>query len=436
MTAPGIIIAAPHSGAGKTSLTTGLIAALTARGMRVQPFKCGPDYIDPGFHTAAAKVPSYNLDAFAMASLELAAVHALAMPHDLLICEGVMGLFDAGPARGKSGAGSTADIAAETGWPVILVMDVRRMAQTAGAIAAGCAAFRDDVKIAGVILNRMSSDRHANLVREGVARTGIAVFGGITEGALPELPSRHLGLVQADERRELAGLIVQLSQAVATHVDLDAVLSAAGTGRLAEAKPLSMKPPGQRIALAQDAAFSFIYPHLIAAWRNAGATILPFSPLADEAPNDSADALWLPGGYPELHAGTLAEANNFRHSVQRFSKTRPVHGECGGYMALGESLIDADGTAHRMLGLLSLETSMAMRRLHLGYRRATLATPTAGHDKGRRLIGHEFHYATINSHSDAPLATITDASSTLLTETGSQRGNVTGSFFHMIATDD
>lgn len=436
MTAPGIIIAAPHSGAGKTSVTTGLIAALTARGVRIQPFKCGPDYIDPGFHAAAAKTPSYNLDAFAMGSPELAAVHALAHPHDLVICEGVMGLFDAGPAKGKSGAGATADIAAQTGWPVVLVIDVRRMAQTAGAIAAGCAAFRDDVNIAGVILNRVSGDRHASLAREGVARTGLAVLGGIPEGALPELPSRHLGLVQADEKRDLAGLIVQLSQAVATHIDLDAVLSAAGTGRLAKAKPLSVMPPGQRVALAQDAAFSFIYPHLIAAWRNAGATILPFSPLADEAPDNSADALWLPGGYPELHAGTLAEANNFRNSVQQFAKTRPVHGECGGYMALGESLIDANGTAHRMLGLLGLETSMAKRRLNLGYRRATLVTPAAGHETGQRLIGHEFHYATIVSHSDAPLATITDASGTVLTETGSQRGKVTGSFFHMIATDD
>ncbi|MFN4102397.1 MAG: cobyrinic acid a,c-diamide synthase, partial [Pararhodobacter sp.] len=172
--------------------------------------------------------------------------------------------------------------------------------------------------------------------------------------------------------------------------------------------PPPLPPPGARIALARDAAFSFVYPHVTAAWRRAGATILPFSPLLDEAPDDSADCCWLPGGYPELHAPRLAAAHGFRAAMLRFADTRPVHGECGGYMALGAGLVDAAGERHQMLGLLGLETSYARRRMHLGYRRADPVAPLPGLGL-RPLRGHEFHYASIEAQPDAPLARVTDA---------------------------
>ena len=199
-----------------------------------------------------------------------------------------------------------------------------------------------------------------------------------------------------------------------------------------------MRPPGARVALARDDAFSFIYPHLIEAWRAAGATILPFSPLADEVPDISADVCWLPGGYPELHAGRLAAAGRFRAQLRWFAQTRPVHGECGGYMAMGAGLVDADGQVHEMAGLFGLATSFEKRRMHLGYRVAHLEAGIPGVAAGTRLRGHEFHYATVIEEPDAPLARIVDANGAVVPETGSCAdfaggGRATGTFFHTIA---
>jgi cobyrinic acid a,c-diamide synthase len=432
---PGLIIAATHSGAGKTSVTMGVIAALRRKGLAVQPFKCGPDYIDPGFLAAAAGRPCFNLDAFAMDLGEMAGVAALAAPHDIAIAEGVMGLFDAGPARGKSGAGATADTAAATGWPVLLVIDAPKMAQTAGAIALGCASFRPDVRIAGVILNRVSSARHRDLAASGLAEAGIPLFGALPSRPTGEMPSRHLGLVQAEETTALPALIQELAASIGANVDLDRLVAAARTSRLPAPELLRLRPPGGRIALARDEAFSFLYPHLIESWRAGGATLLPFSPLADEAPDASADVAWLPGGYPELHAGRLASASRFRAGMASFVRTRPVHGECGGYMTLGAGLNTSDGARHAMLGLLGLETSFVTKRIYLGYRRARLLSPMPGFAVGARLMGHEFHYAGVAAQPDEPLAVIRDAAGAVMAETGSRRGHVTGSFFHLIAHD-
>lgn len=432
---PGLIIAATHSSAGKTSTTTGLIAALRRQGHDVQPFKCGPDYIDPGFLSAAAGRPCFNLDGFAMNSAELAGTIALAGSHDLSIAEGVMGLFDAGPAMGKTGAGSTADVAAATGWPVILVIDAAKMAQTAGAIALGCATFRPDVRIAGVILNRVASDRHRALAEIGLAQAGIPLFGSLPARKDGHLPSRHLGLVQSDEMPNLSAIIDGLADSIIKDVDLDALTSAARYSILPKQKPLQLTPPGGRIALARDDAFSFVYPHMIASWRAAGATILPFSPLADEAPDSTADMVWLPGGYPELHAPRLASAANFHGGMRAFARTKPIHGECGGYMTLGAGITTSDGARHAMLGLLGLETSFTPKRMRLGYRRATLLAPMPGLAAGTRLTGHEFHYAGMIHQPDEPLAVICDATGAIMPETGSRRGHVTGSFFHLITTD-
>ena len=428
---PGLVISAPASGTGKTTLTLGLLAALRARGRAVQPFKCGPDYIDPAFHAAAAGRASFNLDAWAMTPGALA--HLAARQADLIVAEGAMGLFDGVAAPGEAGTGASADIAALMGWPVVLVLDVSGQAQSAAAVALGFARMRPGVRLAGVVLNKVASARHEALVRAGFAEAGIEVLGALPRAAGIALPERHLGLVQAEETEGLAALLAEAGRIVAAHCDLDRIEALAAAGAPPAPAPPRAAPPAGRIALARDAAFSFLYPHLIEAWRAGGATLLPFSPLADEAPDPSADLVWLPGGYPELHAGRLAAAGRFRAAMRAFAATRPVHGECGGYMALGAGLVDAAGTRHEMLGLLGLETSFAKRKMHLGYRLARLAAPLPGQAPGARLRGHEFHYATILSQPDAPLARVTDATGAPVAETGSTRGPVSGTFFHLIA---
>jgi cobyrinic acid a,c-diamide synthase len=433
---PGLIIAAPASGAGKTMVTLGLLAAFRARGLAVQPFKNGPDYIDPAFHAVAAGRASYNLDSWAMEAGQMAALAGAAAGADLVLAEGSMGLFDGVARPGATGHGASAELSARAGWPVVLVLDVSGQAQSAAAVALGFARMDSDVRLAGVILNKVASPRHEALVRDGMARVGIAVLGALPRRAELTLPERHLGLVQAGELEGLGETLAALGRFVGDHVDLDALRAVAGSdkgGIQAPAPARAAPPPGQRIALARDAAFSFLYPHLLEGWHAAGAQILPFSPLADEAPDADADVCWLPGGYPELHAGRLAAAARFHQGLTAFARTRPVHGECGGYMVMGQGLVDAAGQAHRMVGLLGLETSFARRRMHLGYRLATLAAPMPGYGAGARLRGHEFHYATIVSQPDAPLAHVGDANGADVAETGSRRGLASGTFFHLIA---
>lgn len=429
---PGLLIAAPASGTGKTTVTLGLLTAFRAQGLSVQPFKCGPDYIDPAFHTAASGRVSFNLDSWAMRPGRIAALAAQAAGADLVIAEGAMGLFDGVAQPGETGSGASADIAALLGWPVVLVIDASGQAQSAGAVALGFARFRPDVQVAGVILNRVASPRHAAMARAGVTAAGMTVFGALPRNTDVALPERHLGLVQAGEMAGLDAFLKTAGDFVAAHLDLVALRSAAKTGMLPAVDHLRTAPPGQRIALAQDAAFSFIYPHLLADWRAQGAEILPFSPLADQGPDDRADCCWLPGGYPELYGGVLAAAANFKSGIRHFATTRPVHGECGGYMAMGTALIDKDGARHEMAGLLGLVTSFATRRLHLGYRSATLCAPIPGLARGTRLRGHEFHYSTVLDQPDEPLAQVTDALGAPVAETGSRRGLATGSYFHLI----
>ena len=432
----GLMIAAPRSGGGKTTLTLGLLRAFRRRGIAAVGLKSGPDYIDPAFHAAASGGEGVNLDSWAMAPELLAALAAEASAgRALALCEASMGLFDGVPAPlGRSGA--SADVAAALGLPVLLVVDVSGQAQSAAAVVKGCATYDERLSIAGVVVNRIGSERHRRLVADAVEALGILVVGALPRDERVALPERHLGLVQAGETAALEAQLEQIADFVEAHVDCGRVLALAGD--LGFASPprrvVALRPPGQRIALARDEAFSFVYPHLIRGWRAAGAEIAAFSPLADEPPPGDCDACWLPGGYPELHAGRLAAAERFREGLRRFAEARPVHGECGGYMALGASLIDASGVAHRMAGLLSVKTSFARRRMTLGYREARLAADCALGAAGALLRGHEFHYATIAAEGrDEPFVFVSDAYGAPSTPAGSRRGLVTGSFFHVIA---
>jgi cobyrinic acid a,c-diamide synthase len=427
MSPRGLIISAVRSGAGKTTVALGLMRALARRGRSVQPFKCGPDYIDPAFHAVAAGRPSFNLDSWAMTPLLLADLvrrHAA----DISIVEGVMGLFD-----GAGGRGATSDVAALLDWPVVLVLDVKGQIETAAAVAAGCANYRDDVRVAGVILNRVASARHLAMIRPAFDRVGIRLLGGIGDDARLALPERHLGLVQVVETADIDARLDALADALEAAVEIDALQQCARSTTLAGSCPIGLPPPGQRIAVARDRAFAFMYPHLLEHWRLAGAEILPFSPLADEAPAADADAVWLPGGYPELHAGTLAGARRFQDGLRALAdRSVPVHGECGGYMVLGQGIEDAAGKRHAMTGLLQLETSFARRSLHLGYRRARLRADGALGTIGGEIMGHEFHYARILSVGDEPLVDCQDAAGAAVPEAGARRGTVSGTFFHAI----
>jgi cobyrinic acid a,c-diamide synthase len=431
--APGLVVAAPRSGSGKTTVVLGLLRALSRSGLTVQPMKCGPDYIDPGFHAAASGRTGRNLDGWAMRPAVLdGIVEEASAASDLILCEALMGLFDGVATPGATDDGSSAGIAARTGWPVLLVLDISGQSQSAGAVAAGFARFRPDVHVGGVILNKVASERHRVLAERGVAAAGLPVVGALPRRADLALPERHLGLVQAEEIGELDTVLDKLADFIAEHCDLEAIRALARPAPAAAAHCGGIAPPGQRIAVARDAAFSFLYPHLLSAWRSAGAEIVPFSPLADEGPDLVADVAWLPGGYPELHAGKLAGNASFLDGLRAFAKRRPVHGECGGFMTLGAVLVDAAGTSHAMVGLLDLETSFSAKRMSLGYRRAVLLADGLLGRKGVSLRGHEFHYATILRAAGEPLFECSDANGAPLGPLGLRSGLVSGSFFHVI----
>lgn len=431
---PGLMISAPSSGTGKTTVMLGLLRALREDGLIVQPFKSGPDYIDPAFHRAAAGRASYNLDSWAMGPRLINSLTQKTAGADISVAEGSMGLYDGVATAGETGFGSSAETAAMMGWSVVLVVDVSGQAQSAAATALGFARYNNALPSAGVILNRVASPRHERLIRRGMEHAGLTVLGSLPRNRDLALPERHLGLVQAVEHPDLEQAIITYAGFLRDNVDLAALKAGATSSKVSPA-PAQLRPaaPAQRIAMAQDAAFSFTYPHLLDQWRAAGAEILPFSPLADQAPDPSADLVWLPGGYPELHAGKLATAEHFMAGLRQHADSRPVHGECGGYMALGTHLIDKQGTAHKMAGLLGLVTSYEKRKFHLGYRQAELNAPLLGYQAGAKLRGHEYHYSSILEQPDAPLASVSDADGNPVAETGSRRGNTTGTFFHLIA---
>lgn len=435
MTPRAIIIGAPRSGSGKTSVTIGLLRAFARRGVKVRGAKTGPDYIDPGFHEAATGSPGLNLDSWAMHPSLLRCLAAeQASDAELLIIESAMGLFD-GIRSDENRSGAASDLARLFAIPVLLVLDVSGQSQTAAAIAHGFAHYDPQVKLAGCVLNRVGSERHRTLCTEAINHIGMPVLGAVLRDPNLVLPERHLGLVQASEHPEMDAHIDRLADVMETSLDLDAVLAAAlPFAPSPGASDYALSPPGQRIALAQDAAFTFLYPHLAGHWRSAGAELVPFSPLADKAPPEDCDVCWLPGGYPELHAGRLAAAEQFRKGLIRFAQTRLVHGECGGYMVLGDTLEDAEGVTYPMMGMLSHQTSFAKRKMNLGYRQATLLHNCLLGAKGQTVRGHEFHYArVVDPGDDEPLATIADGLGNPIGLSGGRRGNVSGSFFHGIA---
>ena len=373
-----------------------------------------------------------TLDGWAFGDEALAAYAACA-PNEVRIIEGAMGLFD-GPVGPTNDArdpvpGSTAHLASILNLPVILVLDARRMGQSAAAIVSGLGHWAGDVDVAGVILNRVASPRHAAMLQPGIERI-CPVLAVLPEDPRLAMPSRHLGLVQSSETDGLEAFLDGAADILDNHCDLDrlhALSRPIPDGRLAS----RLIPLGQHIAVARDVAFSFAYPHMLSEWRNAGAELSFFSPLADEAPVPHCDAVFLPGGYPELHAGALAAGTRFLPGLRNAAAHGAlVYGECGGFMVLGDVLIDADGTAHEMAGLLSLQTSFAKRERHLGYR----SLMPLGGPWDESLAAHEFHYSTVVAAKGPALFKATDAAGSELPDMGLIEGSVMGSYAHVIST--
>ena len=428
----GIIIAAPGSGSGKTTLTLALLRRLRDSGISVASGKVGPDYIDPAYHAAASGRVCHNLDTWSMADRTLSALIAdLQRDSSAIVVEGVMGLFDGAP----DGRGSAADLSRRTGWPVVLVVDASGMAASVAALVHGFTSFDPGVEVAGVVFNRTGSARHGELLRRAMQPVGVPVFGCVTRSECLELPDRHLGLVQAREHPDLEGFLARAAERIGREIDTGALLAAA--------RPARIEPPqgghglpvlGRRTAVARDDAFAFCYPYVLDAWRRAGCELSFFSPLDDEPPSEDADAVYLPGGYPELHGARLAGAGRFLAALRRSAERGAVvYGECGGYMVLGERLVDGDGVSHRMAGLLPVETSFESPRLSLGYREVMLAGDGVLGRGGTRFRGHEFHFASVLTEvRGATLFRTFNAEMEPLGNAGLRVGSVMGSFVHLM----
>ena len=424
-TVSGLLVAAPQSGSGKTVLTLALLRALKDRGLEISGAKAGPDFIDPGFHALASGHSPLNLDPWAM---QLNRLRDLANRHagTHLLIEGMMGLFDGA----ADGTGSAADLAQALDIPVLLVVDAQKQSHSIAALVRGFRDHRPGLGICGVILNRTGSERHEGMLREALAAIGMPVFGAVRRSDALHLPERHLGLVQAGEIDSIEAFIAEAAEIVSRCVDLDAI----GKEFLPIAEPAGaiavVPPPAHHIAIARDAAFTFIYPHQLEDWRRAGAEISLFSPLADEGPNPNAGFIFLPGGYPELHAGAIAAAHRFKTAMRdAMERDAVIFGECGGYMVLGEGLEDASGERHAMCGLLRLETSFARRKLHLGYRNVTAL---AGRFAGQQFAAHEFHYSVALKEEGEALFSASDALGVDLGTFGLVKGSVSGSYMHLI----
>ncbi len=398
-----IVIAGVRSGVGKTTIASGVMGALARRGMRVQPFKAGPDYIDPTYHTIACGVPSRNLDTWLLphhVATEL--FHRAAGAADIAVVEGVMGVFDGHSSLDEDG--STAELAKLLDAPVILIADAGKVARSVAAEVLGYQQFDPNLRIAGVILNGVGSERHLEFCQPQIeATTGLPVVGWLPRREDLVQPERHLGLIPTVEGTVMSDWYDALNTQIKQTIDLDAIIRIAKTaGRpsnsVSQVFPDERQPARAAIAVAQDRAFSFYYQDsldLLSAW---GAEVVPFSPLDDEALPDGVGGIYLGGGFPELFAEELSRNDGMIRSIRSsILKGVPVYGECGGLMYLGESLSDLDGRQFPMVGAIPVVSSMEGRRLHLGYREVEACAEGPLLRAGEQVRGHEFHWSVLQN---------------------------------------
>ena len=433
----GLVIAGTTSGSGKTTFTLALLAALTKRGYRLAPFKVGPDFIDPGHHTRLTGTTSRNLDGWMLSQTYNQLLFQRGRRQvDMAVVEGVMGLYDG--YDGRSEAGSTAQMAKWLDLPVLLVVDARSMARSAAALLLGFENFDPQVRFAGVVFNRIGSPRHLAYLKEALeGHVKMPCLGGIPREASITIPERHLGLHTAEDHPLDPSIVRQLGDLAETHIDLDRLIG------LTEA-PAVERPPlvaenvstgGRvRIGVARDAAFCFYYPDNLELLAAYGAEIAFFSPMTDDRLPEDIDGLYLGGGYPELHAATLADNHHLKDEIQSSSRAgMPVYAECGGFMYLCRCLTDIEGTIHPMVGCFPFETRMLPRRRALGYREIRLAAPSLLGPEGDLGRGHEFHYSELTGDIDAveTVYETTPRSGQEMTTEGFRIHNTLGSYIHL-----
>jgi cobyrinic acid a,c-diamide synthase len=399
---PRIVIAAAASGAGKTTIAAGVIAALRRQGLVVQPFKCGPDYIDPSYHERAAGRPCRNLDAWMLDDAQLLEGFSRACRDaDIAVIEGVMGLFDG--SNWHDERASTAQIAKLLGAPVILIVDIAGAARSAAAVVLGCQHFDRELALRGVILNFAGSEGHAKGCGEAIAATtGLPALGWLPRDSKLQIPERHLGLVPGGEHLDSSSLIADIADAVTKRFDLSAIAEIARSageipGNSLHAPAVQREPRARRpiIAVARDDAFCFYYPENLELLMEAGAEIEFFSPLKGERPGPNAGGVYLGGGYPELHAAELASNLELWRALKELrARNAPIFAECGGFMVLTQGLIDGEGRRWPMAGLIPGVARMTDKLAALGYRHAAALRPNLLTDGGDELRGHEFRYST------------------------------------------
>ncbi len=397
---PRLVIGGTHSGAGKTTIATALIAAFTRRGLRVQPFKIGPDFIDPGFHEVAAARVSRNLDGWMLSRNSNLEIFARACEDaDLAIIEGVMGLFDGRHASAEEG--STAEMAKWLGAPVLLVADASAMARSAAALVRGFETFDPDLNVAGVLFNRIGGAKHADILREATQANCRALpLGFLPRSENIAMPSRHLGLTMAAEA--LTGeCLSEMVAWIEKHVDLDALATLAREHshglEISPPSPARPNVPGVRIGIARDAAFCFYYRDNLDLLAESGVELVEFSPIHDREMPADIDGLYLGGGYPELHAAELSANRPMLESINKFIETgAPVYAECGGFMYLTEAIVDAEGREHRMASIFPTRARMQTRLAALGYVEVEPAADALWLNAADRPRGHQFRYSTMD----------------------------------------
>lgn len=394
---PAIVVAGAGSGVGKTSITLGLASALTRRGMRVQTFKAGPDFLDPTYLSIASGRKSYNLDTW-MCGADYARNLFAEKTHDadIALVEGAMGMYDG--ASPTNSDGSSAEIAQLLGAPTLLALNAKGAGRSLAAVVKGFVEFEPGARIAGVVANFLGSENHARILREALGSAGLPpLMGGVTKGAFPELSSRHLGLVSADARTLTSAIIAQLGSTIETHCDVDAIVSAASSVVPRTAPRHLEKSGGQvRIGIAKDDAFHFYYHDSLEALERAGATLVEFSPMRYEALPEGLDGLYIGGGYPEVYAEELSRNTGMIRSVVEFAESgKPVYSECGGLIYLSRGVETIDGKRHSFAGVLPVWTRMRSSFKTLGYAEATLRNDTLLGGEGDTVRGHMFHYSEL-----------------------------------------
>ncbi len=399
------VVAGVKSGVGKTCVTLGLMEALKKRGLRVQPFKAGPDYIDPGLHASVCKLVSYNLDTWMMgtAGVKKTFSRVMATGKDAGVVEGVMGLFDGKHGgRGATVEGSTAHLAKTLGLPVILVVDASSMAQSVAALVDGFLSFDKKIKFLGIVFNNVASPRHAEIIEQAVSKSRVKVLGTIPRDAGLKLPERHLGLVAREHiaDKDWRKFIRRAGRVMEAHLDIDYILKRMPKPQSIKAPPASLavaavKGRSPTIAVARDAAFSFCYQENLDILEGLGARLAFFSPLRDKKLPKGTQGIYLIGGYPELFARELEKNTSMKEEIKRASKKIPIFAECGGLIYLGRRLKGLDGKTFDMAGVFPWTIKMNKKRAALGYRevRTNAASPFV--KKGARIKGHEFHYSAI-----------------------------------------